>query len=306
LFYHAPSCSGYLSCIGFSDKRTQERNDVDTPFLIGSIYKQFIAFSILLLEKDGLLSVGDRLLKYLPEKPPAWREITLEHLLSHTSGIPDYQDALGQMACSDLGSVRSNFVRRIEGRALESSPGSKMHYSNANYAILAHVVDYVSQEQCELFIAEHIFHPLGMSNCGFVRSAHLQNLACGNTGPNDVGLVDPKDITPELLATAGAMYASAHDLLIWEHSYYSKTMLGCRTFESVLEASQSLYAYGWHNIGAARGMPIFGHGGSMPGFRAYVLRSPADRTYIAVMSNYGWASAKEIAADLLCMVSDRD
>src|SRR5262247_2180124 len=141
-------------------------NTTQTKFRLGSITKQFTAASLLLLQERGKLSVQDPICKFFDNCPEAWKEITIHHLLTHTSGIPNFTSFPDYQKTMMIPVTMESLVARFKDKPLDFKPGEKMSYSNSGYVALGHIVEKVAGETYESFLQKNIFEPLKMSNSG--------------------------------------------------------------------------------------------------------------------------------------------
>jgi CubicO group peptidase (beta-lactamase class C family) len=267
-------------------------------FDIGSTSKQFTAASILLLEKQGKLSVNDDIRKYVPELPDYGQKITILHLLNHTSGLRDYL-TLMHLAGINTDSVTTDedALQIVERqRALNFAPGSDWLYSNTGFFLLSIIVKRVSGKTLREFAAENIFAPLGMTHTQY-RDDHTALL------PNRAVAYDPKEnkdgytlhVSYFEQTGDGAVHTSVEDLLKWDENFYSG-QVGGKDFLAELQEHGKLnngkvldYAKGlW--LEDYRGLPTVNHGGSWGGYRAELLRFPEQHFSIACLCNRGDAN----------------
>jgi len=267
-------------------------------FDIGSTSKQFTAASILLLEKQGKLSVNDDVRKYIPELPDYGPKITILHLLNHTSGLRDY------LTLMDLAGINTDSVTRDEDalqiitrqQALNFAPGSDWLYSNTGFFLLSIIVKRVSGETLREFAAANIFTPLGMTHTQF-RDDHTALIA------NRAMAYDPKErkdgytlnISYFEQTGDGAVHTSVEDLLKWDENFYSG-QVGGKEFLAEIQEQGKLnggkvldYAKGLF-IADYRGLHTVSHGGSWGGYRAELLRFPEQHFSVACLCNRGDAN----------------
>jgi D-alanyl-D-alanine carboxypeptidase len=279
---------------GVADLEQQIPVTPQTVFKIGSVSKQFLATGIMLLAQDGRLTVDDPVAKYFPGAPESWRGITLRHFLTHTSGVlregPAF-DALKVQPDSIV--IRSAFAR-----PLEFPTGSKYQYCNVCYFTLADVIARVSGKPWDVFLAERVFGPMGMSS---TRTTTLSELvphrARGYTW-RDSGYVN----APELLALrpSGAFLSTVVDLAKWDAALYEDRVLTKASREAMwtpvrLTGGGSYgYGFGW-TLDSLDGHWQVSHGGSLPGFRAELARFPKDSLTVIVLTNADGARPDEIA-----------
>jgi CubicO group peptidase (beta-lactamase class C family) len=274
---------------------------LQTVFDIGSTSKQFTSASILLLEKQGKLSVQDDVRKYLPEIPDYGHRITILHLLNHTSGLRDY------LTLFDLAGVNTDSVTTDDDAlaiiarqtALNFEPGSDWLYSNSGFFLLSVIVKRVSGKSLREFAAENIFEPLQMRHTVF-RNEHTQLVA------NRALAYDPKEGGYALNVSYfeqtgdGAVHTSVEDLLNWDENFYSGKVGGPAFLEEIqepgkLNSGKTLdYAKGLF-VGRYRGLRFVDHGGSWGGYRAQLLRFPEQHFSVACLCNLANADPEKRA-----------
>jgi CubicO group peptidase (beta-lactamase class C family) len=262
-----------------------------TIFDIGSTSKQFTAASILLLEKQGKLSVSDDIRKYIPELPDYGHKITILHLLNHTSGLRDYLELM-TLAGTNIDSVTDDDdALKIIARqkALNFEPGSDWLYSNTGFFLLSTIVKRVSGKTLREFAAENIFQPLEMTQTQY-RDDHTHLI------PNRALAYEEKDHGYALSVSYfeqtgdGAVHTSVEDILKWDENFYTGKV-GGKPFLAELQESGHLnngkkldYAKGLF-VHEYRGLPAVDHGGAWGGYRAQLLRFPGQHFSVACLCN---------------------
>ena len=280
----------------------------ETRFRLASISKQFTAAAILLLVQDGTLSLDDPLRRWLPGLPPATDGITLHHLLSHTSGLVDYEDLLppdldGQVQDADV-------LRLLEGvDRLDFAPGSAYRYSNSGYVLLGLVVARASNRDFPTFLHERIFQPLGMGAVARVDGGPtVPHRAYGYSEVGDAWTRTDQSPTSATLGDGG-IYASIDDLAKWDAALGDDRLLrddlralAFTAHTSTDEPDVDAYGYGWRLHASAHG-PLQWHSGESIGFRNVILRWPERRLTVVVLSNRNnpepYALARRIAKEFL-------
>src|SRR3989475_6449846 len=272
-------------------------------FDIGSTSKQFSAASILLLEKQGKLSVNDDVRKYIPELPDYGQKITILHLLNHTSGLRDY------LTLMELAGINTDGVTTDEDalqmilrqKALNFAPGSDWLYSNTGFFLLSVIVKRVSGKTLREFAAENIFTPLAMTHTQY-RDDHTSLIA------NRAMAYDAKekgagyrlDVSYFEQTGDGAVHTSVEDLLKWDENFYSG-QIGGEGVRAEMQGKGKLnngkvldYAKGLF-IQDYRGLHTVSHGGSWGGYRAELLRFPEQHFSVACLCNLGSAGPSDRA-----------
>ncbi len=273
-----------------------------TVFDIGSTSKQFTAFSILLLERDGKLSLDDEVRRFLPELPVYERPITVRHLLLHTSGLRDYLTlwSLAGVKTESWTTQREAVALVVRQRAANFPAGEEWLYSNTGYLLLAEIVQRASGKSLKDFARERIFEPLGMTHT-FYLDDHTQVVAGKATGyePRERGGFSVDMSNFEQIGDGGVQ-TTVEDLLLWDRNFYAPRVgdaaLVARAQQTgKLNSGKPLdYAAGL-SIGRYRGLPFVRHGGSWAGYRAELLRFPSQRTSVACLCNLGTAGPSRLA-----------
>lgn len=268
-----------------------------TVFDIGSTSKQFTAASILLLQKQGKLSINDDVRKYLPELPDYGKKITILHLLNHTSGLRDYL-TLFELAGVNIDNVTTDddaLGLIVHQKALNFDPGSEWLYSNTGFFLLSIIVKRASGKTLRELAAQDIFSPLHM-NATTYRDEHTQLV------PNRALAYDPKekgagfslDVSYFEQTGDGAVHTSVLDLLKWDENFYNAQIGGKELLAELqqpgrLNNGKTLdYAKGL-SVGEYRGLRTVRHGGSWGGYRAELLRFPEQHFSAVCLCNLGTA-----------------
>jgi len=262
-----------------------------TVFHIASVSKQFTCFAILLLEKDGKLSINDDIRKYIPEVPNFGEMITLNHLIHHTSGLRDQWELLA-MAGWRLDDIitREHILNLVSHqKELNFNPGEEHLYCNTGYTLLAEVVSRVSGQTFAEFNRTHIFEPLNMNNTQFYDDCEkiVKNRAysyyCDSTGYK-------KSLLNYSNVGATSLFTTAEDLCLWAVNFENPVVGGSEIIERmnlpcVLNKGDTIpYAMG-QIIGKYKGLRIISHTGGDAGYRSYLIRFPDERFSINVLSN---------------------
>ncbi len=277
-------------------------NTTDTRFNVASVSKQFTAFSLVLLQQDGKLDLDDPVQKYLPELPDFGPEITLRHLLNHTSGLRNFQNLL-TMAGWREGDHMTNddLLRYIQHQEdLNFKPGAEYLYCNTGYNLSAEIVERLSGMSFLEFTQKRIFQPLGMTNSGFredVEAVHQQTATSYDAQP-DGTFKRPKPFWTYV--GNGNLYTTIDDLAKWLDNFRSGKVGGpeaidALTTRGILNSGDTIsYALGLV-VNDYRGLPRIQHGGSIGGYRSNLTYYPEQETGIIIMSNFSEGNPSEKA-----------
>lgn len=261
-------------------------------FHVASISKQFTATAILLLARDGKLSLDDDVRKYVPELPTYGKTITIDHLLHHTSGLRDQWDLLGLSDWREDDVITQEDVMRVvtRQRSLNFEPGEEYLYSNTGYTLLAVIAERVSGQSLQDFLHSHVFEPLGMTRT-HVHDDHTM-IVPGRTQAYRPRKGGGWRISIPVFDTYGAtsLFTTVGDLLKWEQNFADATVGGSeliRTFTTpgrLNDGSPITYARGVV-VTRYRGLETVGHSGADAGYRADVVRFPQQDLAVAALCN---------------------
>jgi CubicO group peptidase (beta-lactamase class C family) len=268
---------------GFSDRERGIRNTTETQFPIESVTKQFTAAAVLLLAEGGKVNLDDPISKYYPTTPPAWKEITIKHLLTHSSGIGDrwFTDAYIDETVRYLRS--GDAVALAGSEPLLFRPGSGFQYSNVGYMLLAGVIERASGGSYRDFLRDRIFIPLGMRSTGFNLASPLKGYIRSPAGVLRNGRLFDEPGGP---AGAGGIYSTVDDLLLWSHAWDEGKMLSSSSREAALTDYGYNYGFGWR-FAPKFGRKLVWHTGNFgpAGFAAIFDRFPEEKLAFIVMTN---------------------
>ena len=269
---------------GMANLEEEKKVTPQTNFRLASVTKQFTAMSIMMLVERGALGVDDTLRHIFPSLPEYANDITIRHLLQHTSGLVNYEDLIPDTA--EVQVLDHDILAMME--AMDSTyfdPGTTYRYSNTGYAILAMVVEKVSGEPFASFLRDNIFVPLGMDNSVAFRDGlnAVPNRAYGYTvTENEVAFTD-QSITSAVLGDGG-VYSSITDLYKWDQALYTDTLVQAEAIERMFTPYLESYGFGWR-IDEVDGHRRIHHTGSTSGFRNVIQRFPDDRLTVIILTN---------------------
>jgi CubicO group peptidase (beta-lactamase class C family) len=243
------------------------------------------------------------LTKWIGGVPASWRAVTIQHLLSHTSGIPDiFKTAGGDRFGNDLPSL----LKVYQGAALQFSPGEKFQYSNANYIFLSYIIEKAGGKSYEQFLSENIFQPLQMKNTGFSYSYKGTDLAKPYANVFKMDKV-PQSELPNLqvLKGAGAMYSTAADLSIFLQGMHK--LLSSESLRMMLQPVKEDYGLGFH-IQEQFGKITIKHPGGINGYASEMRYVPADSSSVVILSNvqFNDLNIRYTAFDILKLLNNRE
>jgi len=298
---------------GRADPAAGTPNGPNTRFHIASVSKQFAGLAILLLQERGKLGVSDRVCAYLPNCPPQWAPITIDQLLTHTSGLHNYTDLMTtdiEGFYAKAGSrepTPTQLIQTFADLPLDFPPGSKWSYSNSGYVLLGHLVEQLSGETYGDFLHDEILDPLGMSNTGYGA------VADGDYAVGYENWTTPAvEIDDSVWFAAGGLYSTVTDLGRWQRFLLTgdPAVVKKDTVAELLRPRVAQDATTWYGYGiAARGAAItdidaYCHAGGIPGFGSYVESHPATGVSVTVLANMS-IDAQQFGRTLAALVPDQ-
>lgn len=280
----------------------------DHIFEIGSITKQFTAVSILMLEEEGKLSIQDKLSKYLPDYPNG-DQITIYHLLNHTSGIKSYT------GMGDLETFAKNDKTPIEiidffkDAPVDFQPGEQWNYNNSGYIILGYIIEEVAKMPYEEFIQKRIFDKLGMNNSYYGNKARIIKNRASGYQPTEDGFRNAMQISMTIPYAAGSLMSTVDDMFLWHKAIRDNSLINASS-KAKAHSNTTLnngdltnYGYGWQ-INELNGKKSIEHGGGIFGFVTQGVYVPDEDIYVIVLTNTNGNSPQDITLRLASMVMD--
>ena len=270
-------------------------------FYAASVSKQFTAFAVAMLAQQGKLSLDDDIRKWFPEVPNFGKTITVRHLIHHTSGLRDYFGLLGMTGWPSDGPVtEARFLDLVSRqKALNFDPGARFLYSNTGYVLLSILVKRASGKSLREFTDEAMFAPLGMTNSHF-RDDHTALVKNRAFAYSPRGSTWQMNVPGFDVVGDGGLFTTVEDLAKWARNFDDRTVGGEEIASRVLTRGRLAsgdsipYAFGLtHNV--YRGQQTIEHGGAYGGYRAHLLRFPAQRFAVATLCNAAPANAAQLS-----------
>ncbi len=299
---------------GLADREAGIPNDLDTPFQLASITKMFTGVAVAQLVERGRLSFDDPIGTYIPEYPEhIGRQVTIRHLLTHTSGIElddnaEFNDALRQArSIDDLLHTQLRYIERLNlGNYENFEPLGRFDYTNEGIDLLGVITERVSGQSWSEYLNTNIFAPAGMTDTGadLLAPVPVPGLAKGYTSRGDEGqwlfgrrTVDPKVGTAWVIRPAGTGYSTAPDMLRFIEGLKANTILGAESVRQVTMPHVEVpvppglgvtrfYGYTFGILDSERGVRAIGHTGGAPGMGTVVQFYPEQGYTVIVLSNY--------------------
>jgi CubicO group peptidase (beta-lactamase class C family) len=291
---------------GYRNATDKVANNEQTIFQLGSVTKQFTSAVILKLQEEKKLSVSDKLSKYFPGYPKG-DSITIEQLLTHTSGIYNYTND-GKFMANEVTkpSNREMMMALFRDKPLDFSPGTNWSYSNSGYSLLGYIIEAVTKQSYEQAVRKYIFTPLRMTHSGF-DFTHLKSneKAIGYFKLNDKEKEEAPIVDSSVSFSAGAIYSTTGDLYLWHEALQKNNILSREQQEKAYTPVKNRYGYGW-SIDSIEGKRRVSHGGGIHGFITTIARVPEDDICIVLLSNASNTTLGEISKSIFAILYGKE
>ena len=290
----------------------------ETLFQSGSVGKQFVSAAIMLLVEEGKVSLDDSVTKYFPDAPATWKPILLKNLLSHTSGLAEYESSerIGPNGPFYLRMdyTEDELAQKIEALPIENAPGAKWAYRNTNYVLLGILIHKVTGKPYQDFLAERIFKPLGMTSTRPISVADIiPNRAAGYDINRRNELKNQGWVSPTFNSTAdGTLYFNVLDLAKWDGALYTTRLLKQSSLDrmwTVFPLNNGMpnpagYGFAWE-LNNQNGHKLIEHNGAWQGFTCAISRYPDDSLTVVVLTNLGAGPANpDLLAHVIAGMAD--
>lgn len=291
---------------GYRNAANKVANNEQTIFQLGSITKQFTAAVILKLQEEKKLSVSDKLSKYFPGYPKG-DSITIEQLLTHTSGIYSYTNDPKFMANEvTKPASRDMMMALFRDKPFDFPPGTGWNYSNSGYSLLGYIIEAVTKKSYEQAVRKYIFTPLRMAHSGF-DFTHLKNSgkAIGYFKLNDKEAVPAPIVDSTVSYSAGAIYSTTGDLYLWHNALQKNNVLSKAQQEKAYTPVKNKYGYGW-GIDSIEGKRKVSHSGGIHGFTTNIVRVPEDDICVILLSNASDPALQDITKNIFAILYGKE
>jgi CubicO group peptidase (beta-lactamase class C family) len=288
----------------------------ETLFQSGSVGKQFVSAAIMMLVEEGKVGLDDSIVKYFPNAPASWKPILVKNLLSHTSGLAEYESKERSGPKGPfylrLDFTEDELLSKAEAMPIEFKPGEKWNYRNTNYLLLGILIHRVKGKFYADYLTERIFKPLGMTSTQLISDADIvPNRSSGYELHGDK-LQNQSWVSPTFNSTAdGALYFNVLDLAKWDAALYGTSLLKQSSLDRIWtvfplndgKPNPGHYGFGW-DIDTLNGHKVFEHGGAWQGFTCQISRYVDDNLTVVVLTNLdsGHARPGQIAHTIAGLV----
>ncbi len=271
-------------------------------FRIGSITKQFTACTILKLVEEGKLDLQDDIRKFIKDYPTHGHTITIEHLLTHTSGIRSFtgmEEWDAEFQKKDF--TPASLVDFFKDQSMDFAPGEEWKYNNSAYFLLGYIIEIITGNSYAHYLEENLFQDLGMENSYYGSTSKIIPGRADGYAKGPKGYRNAEFISMTQPHAAGALLSTVDDLFRWHtavmnHEVINKEDLEQATSSYVLNnGEETAYGYGWA-LGEIKDSPTISHGGGINGFRTASIYLPEEKIFVAVFSNCTCKDPDDIAS----------
>lgn len=305
----------YKKGFGMANMEWGIPNQVDTKFRLASVTKQFTAMMIMQLVSENKLALDEPISTYLPTYPKNnGDKVNIHHLLTHTSGIPNYTSFSSYRDLMRNQITPTELVNTFADSTLQFAPGERFSYSNSGYVLLGQIIEKVTGRSIDKVLHEKILMPLKMTNTGFDNDRNILKNRANGYYQFAGAFVNSNYIDMSVAFTAGGMYTTVEDLFLWDQALYTDELLPKKylhlIFDKHIPARGQNYGYGW-NIGE---IPIgnsdskivtIDHDGVINGFSSLIIRIPSDHSSIIILNNTGGAPLYEMGRAISGILYDK-
>lgn len=286
-------------------------NTPQTKFRLSSLSKPFISLAIMQLQESGQLSINDRLSDYISDYPRG-DEITIHHLLTHTSGIKNYTALPHFHTFKKLPHSIEEVIQQFKYLGLASHPGAVYKFSNSNYVLLSFIIERVTGQPHYEYITENIFKPIGMLNTGYDEHAAIIPDRASGYALDMHGLMNAAYIDVSSVIGLGSFYSTVEDMYLFNQALNTHTLVSQDSLQAMFMPYAQIgpiednirYGYGWATILLA-GHTVKKHIGGIDGFSTAMYRFPMNNSFIVVLSNFQHALTEPLSFDLAAIMYDK-
>lgn len=298
-FTNGPGCTALVSvkgtpeytyCTGKANMELDVPMKIEHKFRIGSMTKQFTSIGIMILVEQGKVDVNDSIQVYLPDFPVKEHTVTVEHLLTHTSGIKSYTNPeIMDEEFMRLYHHPDSLVNSFTEYPLEFEPGSKFSYNNSGYHLLGLIIEKASGMSYATFLKKEIFDKAGMKDTRTDSNKEIIENRIPGYDPF-IGPVNAQFIDMSIPYSAGNIVSTVSDLNLWYKALFNYEIVKKETLDKALvpyeltTGESTGYAYGW-GVDTIQGQPIISHSGGIPGFLSNGIYFPEQGLLTVVLSN---------------------
>ncbi|MEM1338197.1 MAG: serine hydrolase [Bacteroidota bacterium] len=297
----------YRKAFGMANLELGVKMKPENVFRIGSITKQFTAAAILKLRDEGKLNLDHDITKYVEDYPTHGHHITVQQLLTHTSGIKNYTEMAAwdeEVRKKDF--TPEEFIDFFKNQAMDFKPGEDWRYSNSAYFILGHIIEVVSGMSYEEYIEKTFFEPLNMTNSYYGSTSRIIKDRASGYNKRGTELLNADYISMTQPYASGSLVSTVDDLYKWCSAVMRDEVIRkasrkeAHTTYKLNNGEKTGYGYGW-SIGNIQGSPMLFHDGGMIGYLTIAMYLPEEEIFVAVFSNCNCNPPRDLAMKMAAL-----
>lgn len=296
----------YKKAFGMANLELDIPMQVDNVFWIASMGKQFTAVAILQLIDQGKLNLQDEITKFIPDYPTHGHKITIEHLLTHTSGIHNYSGIKDPDRKLVLDCTPDEVIDFFKNLPMRFVPGTAWEYSNSGYFLLGYVIEKITGKKYSEYLEENYFKKLDMTNSFFANDKRIIKNRVGAYSYGDNGFINSRYLNPTIIYSAGAIQTTVEDFYKWHQAVHSYKLVKKESLDQAFKRYKLIdgkdvdYGYGW-KLGYVYESPSIWHGGGIEGFGNMEIYLPKEDVFVVVFTNCDCTYPKDIASRLAAL-----
>ncbi len=300
----------YKKAFGMANLELNVPMQVDNVFWVASIGKQFTAVAILQLMEQGKLNLQDEITKFIPDYPTQGNKITIEHLLTHTSGIHNFSGMKDPEKKLALDCTPNEVIDFFKNLPMLFAPGTKWEYCNSGYFLLGYIIEKITGKTYAEYIEENFFKPLGMTNSLYANDTRIIKNRVGAYSHGDNGFENSKPRNITHVYSAGAIQSTVEDLFKWHQAVHTYKLVKKENLDKAFtrykltDGKETDYGYGWR-LGYVYESPSIWHGGLITGFGTTEIYLPKEDIFVTVFSNCDCNYPREITSRLAALASGK-
>ena len=300
----------YKKAFGMANLELNTPMQVDNVFWVASIGKQFTAVAILQLMEQGKLNLQDEITKFIPDYPTQGNKITIEHLLTHTSGIHNFSGMEDPEKKLALDCTPNEVIDFFKNLPMRFTPGTNWEYSNSGYFLLGYIIEKITGKPYSEYLEENFFKPLDMTNSLYANDTRIIKNRVGAYSQGENGFENSQSRNITHVYSAGAIQSTVEDFFKWHQAVHTYKLVKKENLDKAFtrykltDGTETDYGYGWR-LGNVYASPSIWHGGSIEGFGTMEIYLPKEDVFVAVFSNCDCIYPKDIATRLAALTAGR-
>lgn len=296
----------YKKAFGMANVELNVPMQANHVFRIGSIAKQFTAIAILQLMEQGKLNLQDEITRFIPGYRVQGETITIENLLTHTSGIRDYTSIKDSVQRFKTDFTPMQMISYFQNQPMRFAPGTRYEYSNSNYFLLGYIIEKITGKTYPQYLQSNFFQPLGMTSSFYAHDTLIINNRAAGYTKGEKEIENATAISMTQPYAAGSILSTVEDLFKWQQAIQSYKLVKKETLEKaftrykLVNGKEINYGYGWR-FGFIQQSPSIWHGGLINGFMTMAMYLPKEDVYVVVLSNCDCNSPERTTAKLAAL-----